>query len=240
MELLGTWPGEIPGEADQTFSCYAAWRSANLAIPEWREKDGEINASPRMNDHEKLEAKRRLIAEMEDRMRSVLEILDKTANELDQEKKAHIRCVLAAESTSAATDVRAGEFRLWYYRLDEKERARVIHDAVNDGDRELLVALVSAPRAFRLLPVSVHDHVVQTLITRYQPEQGRTMKRKRAALLAARLVTNRVHGFFQRKIQFIESLTHGHSGQVLPGATVGRKKDSVASHGRSRMRRLDT
>jgi hypothetical protein len=88
-----------------------------------------------------------------------------------------------------ATALRASEIRTWYRGLEAEGRLAALRVALEGDDRELLRAILAAPRAFDLLPSQMRERVESVLSERTSPgEFERTKRVERAIDLATNAI----------------------------------------------------
>jgi hypothetical protein len=196
---LGKWEDEIPGECDKLFDAYDAWRTAGAIIDDWRVRDAEIRRSAHLSDEAKWTTKQQALADYESRLSRLSEAVARQADEVVGEETLLMRSV-EGESGDAVTEIRAGEIRSWYSRLNQEQQGRALGEALDSDDREVVQALLSAPRVFKLLPELLRRHLVDTLVKRRAPE----LERKRRAVRMAKAALGQAQSLINKSARFAQ------------------------------------
>jgi hypothetical protein len=198
---LGTWEDDVPGNGDRLLEVYNAWRSASAMLEEWYERDAEINRDPHLNDDVKWTAKQKTLADYEERLSRLLAVVTRKADELARDEIT-LKRSLEGSRNDALAEVRAAEIRSWYSRLGMEQQGGVLREALDSDDREVLSALLSAPRAFRLIPELLRRHIVLTLVNERAPE----LEHQRRAIRTAKFALDQARFFIHartRSTQFL-------------------------------------
>jgi hypothetical protein len=208
---LSAWDDEIPGHGSKLLEVYNAWRAASAVLEKWRVKDAEINGNSQLTDEGKWAAKRSALADSENRLSRSLEVVLREADDLER-REMELKRSAEGSSSDASAEIRAGEIRSWYARLDKEEQLRMLREALDSDDREVLSSLLSAPRAFRLIPEQLQAHIVDTLVKRRAPEKAAALEPKRRAVRTAKLALDRAVRVWETvPFDYMKNVTSGQS-----------------------------
>lgn len=98
------------------------------------------------------------------------------AAEADTEES---KLVVAGKPADAARTVRDGEIRSWSAAQDRATQTSVVASALAEKDFDTFNAFLSAPKAMRLLPDQIAQHLKRQMLEMQTRRRAATVERKR-------------------------------------------------------------
>jgi hypothetical protein len=196
---LGSWTLPIPTAGDPTQPPFAAFNGTNGLLGEWATRRDGISNAPDLND---------LIAAA--RQRVVNERLSALANEVlgkaDQYQPLidHARAEIAAmesrlSNKKPASDpvsiMRADQIVRFYERAPAENRLLIIRAAMDSGDSETLIAIMSAPRVLNLVSDTTRKAVEAAMAQSSNPGAFRALADLKSAVGIASAALERFRSF---------------------------------------------
>jgi hypothetical protein len=146
---LGVIEDGEPAKSDEDGQ--AIWRahqSASAIVNEFSIADREIRSDVNLSDAGKRAKLAAQVAELEKRIGNSAQVAERIAKRA-AESEASMTTVAAP--TTALEEQRAAEIRGYFRSSDREAQTKMLHAALDADDREILSALLNAPRGLGLL-----------------------------------------------------------------------------------------
>ncbi len=136
------------------------------------------------------------------RLDTVQVIADRAARAADEAEAA---LVVAGKPTDPAQTVRDGEIRSWFAAQDRATQMSVVSSGIESRDVETLAAILSAPKAMKLLPDAIANHARRQMLEIQHGAKLEAIERQRRIAVTAQFGISEARKWIKRTAGITES-----------------------------------
>jgi hypothetical protein len=194
-EYLGVFEdADIPAPDDPARNLYNAHIGIKNVLRDWREREHLIDINPMLTPAGKTDAKQKALPEFEAKLapyEKVVAIHEDTVKELELQ----VGGVYKPGKESPTDAVRAGEIRSWFLKLPKGGRGgqvEVLHEALEENDRETLSAILTAPTAMKIIGPEMRAALIAACGEKEYPAETKKLEVARRRVAVAKFGLERV------------------------------------------------
>lgn len=201
---LGTWPSaDVPKAGDPTEQLFRCFTTAQSVLDSWPSIESTIMQNLELSVAGKSAALKKQVAELSTRLDRAQGIVNAAKTKLESDQ-----ATLAGTSNKPndiVTEARAIELRGWFGRMDSAQQHAVVISALDEshdgqqGDVELLAALLNAPRSMRSLPPPIEQRIRDVLLQRKNPQAVQEQQAMSVAIQTAGYALQRCREYISQR-----------------------------------------
>ena len=161
-------PVDLPEKGDDDENLVNARTGMAATYLTWTDHLRLISINPHLSDLGKADAAQKALPAFEEKLKPVEQIVESHDERVKKDKRGLLPDLGPAKD--AASEVRAEGLRRWFSEQPKDKHVGIMRRALEDNNRELLSALISANDAMDLIHPKVKESLITTLIERDHPD----------------------------------------------------------------------